>query len=248
MTQHFKSSRLRFYLTEPQPCPYLPNRVERKVFTPLTGTQAAEVGDELSVNGFRRSQNVAYRPQCPGCTACVATRIVAARYAHSRRDRRILRRNKDYIRKARPALATEEQYQLFRRYVTARHGDGGMADMDAYDYASMVEDSTVRTQVIEYWGEDEDGAPSLEAVCLTDVMADGLSMVYSFFNPDRERDSPGRFIILDHIDIVKALGLPYVYMGYWIDGCRKMAYKIDFPGTEALVGGRWLSLAGTRGS
>lgn len=242
MTQHFRSSRLRFYLTEPQPCPYLPNRVERKIFTPLSGGQAADIGDELSTNGFRRSQNVAYRPQCPGCNACVATRIVAANYTASRRDRRIIRRNSDYTRKVKPPLATEEQYQLFRRYVTARHADGGMADMDAYDYASMVEDSTVRTQVIEYWGEDDDGDPILEMVCLTDVMADGLSMVYSFFNPDREKDSPGRFIILDHVEIAKALGLPYVYMGYWVDGCRKMEYKVDFPGTEVLIGGQWLKL------
>ncbi len=242
MTEHFKSSRLRFYLTEPQPCPYLPNRVERKIFTPLSGGYAADISDELSTNGFRRSQNVAYRPQCPGCNACVATRIIAEGFDPSRRDRRVMRRNVHLRREVKPALATEEQYQLFRRYVTARHPEGGMAAMDAYDYASMVEDSTVRTQVIEYWGEDEDGDDVLEAVCLTDVMADGLSMVYSFFNPDNERESPGRFVILDHIEIVKALDLPYVYLGYWVDGCRKMEYKVEFPGTEVLIAGRWLSL------
>ena len=242
MTQHFDSSRLRFYLTEPQPCPYLPNRVERKVFTPLTGRHAADVGDGLSTNGFRRSQNVAYRPQCPGCNACVATRIVAERHDPSRRDRRILKRNADLRREVKPPLATEEQYQLFRRYIDARHGEGGMSEMDAYDYASMVEDSTVRTQVIEYRGPDADGEDSLQAVCLTDVMADGLSMVYSFFDPDRERRSPGRFVILDHVDIAGALGLPHVYMGYWVDGCRKMEYKVDFPGTEVLIAGKWLPL------
>ncbi len=240
MTEQFTSSKLRFYLTEPQPCPYLPNRVERKIFTPLTGPYAADISDELSINGFRRSQNVAYRPQCPGCNACIATRIVVNRFEPSRRDRRVMRKNAVLRREVKPAIATEEQYQLFRRYLTARHSEGGMAQMDAYDYASMIEDSTVRTQVIEYWGDDEDGDDALQAVCLIDVMADGLSMVYSFFDPARSRDSMGRFMILDHIEIVKALELRHVYLGYWIDGCQKMSYKVEFPATEVLVAGHWM--------
>ena len=239
MTEHFASSKLRFYLTEPQPCPYLENRIERKLFAPLTGGYAAEVNDELSANGFRRSQNVAYRPQCPGCNACTATRIAALRYEPGRRDRRILRRNASLRRAIKPALATQEQFGLFRAYVETRHPAGGMSDMDALDFASMIEDSTVRTQVIEYWGEGEDGEDALRAVCLTDVMADGLSMVYSFFDPVCEADSPGRFMVLDHIEMVRALGLPHLYLGYWVDGCRKMAYKVDFNASELLLNGVW---------
>jgi len=235
-----RPSKLRFYLTEAQPCPYLPQRMERKVFTPLRGNRAADINDTLSVNGFRRSQNVAYRPQCPGCNACVATRVVADEFDPSRTDRRTLKRNSSLHRVVRPALATEEQYQLFRAYLGSRHADGAMAEMDALDFASMVEDSTVRTQVIEYHDTDEDGDPVLVAACLTDVMADGVSLVYSFFDPSRSKDSLGNFIILDHVDLAKALGLAYVYLGYWVDGCQKMAYKTRFHPTETLIGTEWV--------
>jgi len=234
-----RHSNLRFYLTEAQPCPYLPQRMERKVFTPLRGNQAADLNDTLSVNGFRRSQNVAYRPQCPGCNACVATRIVANEFEASRSDKRTIKRNKNLRRVVRPSMATEEQYQLFRKYLGSRHSGGAMAEMDALDFASMVEDSTVRTQVIEYHETSDEGEPVLVAACLTDVMADGVSLVYSFFDPDRQRDSLGNYIILDHIDLANALGLSYVYLGYWVDGCRKMAYKTRFNPTETLIGTKW---------
>ncbi len=231
---------LRFYLTEAQPCPYLPQRMERKVFTPLRGNQAADLNDTLSVNGFRRSQNVAYRPQCPGCNACVATRVVAGEFEPSRSDKRTIRRNRSLRRVVRPSLATEEQYQLFRKYLASRHAGGAMAEMDALDFASMVEDSTVRTQVIEYNEINDAGEPVLVAACVTDVMADGVSLVYSFFDPDRQRDSLGNFIILDHVDLAKALGLSYVYLGYSVDGCRKMAYKTRFSPSETLIGNSWV--------
>lgn len=246
MSEFRKVSKLRFYLTEAQPCPYLPQRMERKVFTPLRGGRAADLNDTLSVNGFRRSQNVAYRPQCPGCNACVATRIVTTEFSPSRSDRRTIKRNRHLHRVVRPAIATEEQFQLFRRYLASRHADGAMAEMDALDFASMIEDSTVRTQVIEYHAEDEYGEPELVAACLTDVMADGVSLVYSFFDPGRAKDSLGNFIILDHIDLVQALGLSYVYLGYWVDGCRKMAYKTRFEPTDVLIGGLWQRVRRTR--
>jgi arginine-tRNA-protein transferase len=234
-----RHANLRFYLTESQPCPYLPQRMERKVFTPLRGNRAADLNDTLSVNGFRRSQNVAYRPQCPGCNACIATRVVAREFTPSRSDKRTIKRNSHLKRVLRPALATEEQYQLFRKYLASRHAGGAMAEMDALDFASMVEDSTVRTQVIEYHEITGDQDPVLIAACLTDVMADGVSLVYSFFDPEKSRDSLGNYIILDHIDLANALGLSYVYLGYWVDGCRKMAYKTRFNPTETLIGSEW---------
>ena len=234
-----RHANLRFYLTEAQPCPYLPQRMERKVFTPLRGNRAADLNDTLSVNGFRRSQNVAYRPQCPGCNACVATRVVTGEFKPSRSDKRTIKRNKHLRRVVRPSLATEEQYQLFRKYLASRHAGGAMADMDALDFASMVEDSTVRTQVVEYHEITEGEEPLLVAACLTDVMADGVSLVYSFFDPEKQRDSLGNYIILDHIDLSNALGLSYVYLGYWVDGCRKMAYKTRFNPTETLIGTEW---------
>ena len=239
MSEQFVSSKLRFYLTETQPCPYIEGRIERKLFAPLVGPFAGAVNDTLSANGFRRSQNVAYRPQCPGCNACVATRIAVAQHEPSRRDRRILKRNALLERAIKPALATDIHYALFRKYVCGRHADGGMAEMDALDFASMTEDSTVRTQIIEYWGRDEEGSEHLRAACISDVMADGLSMVYSFFDPDFSSDSLGRFMVLDHVRLVKALGLPHLYLGYWIAESRKMSYKVDFSGVEVLRGGEW---------
>lgn len=240
MSEQFNTRKLRFYLTEPQPCPYLPGRLERKLFTPLVGGYATQLNDELSANGFRRSQNVAYRPQCAGCNGCVPTRIDVDRYEPTKRDKRIMKRNALLDCKILPAVATEDQFQLFRRYVTHRHGDGGMAEMDAFDYASMIEDSTVRTQVIEYYGRDDDGDEVLRAVCLSDVMADGLSMVYSFFDPDASKDSLGRFMVLDHVRVAKGMGLPRVYLGYWVEDCQKMSYKTDFAGVSVLSRGQWV--------
>lgn len=239
MSEQFVSSKLRFYLTETQPCPYIEGRVERKLFAPLAGQFAAEVSDTLSVNGFRRSQNVAYRPQCPGCNACTATRIGVADFEPSRRDRRILKRNAGLQRKIKTATATDALYSLFRAYVQARHSEGGMAEMDVLDFAAMVEDTTVRTQIVEYWGQDETGTERLRAACLTDVMADGLSMVYSFFDPAFERDSLGRFMMLDHIELTRERDAENLYLGYWIEQSPKMSYKVDFDGVQVLRGGEW---------
>ncbi|MEM9268158.1 MAG: arginyltransferase, partial [Pseudomonadota bacterium] len=171
-----------FYVTAPQPCPYLDGRVERKLFTALQGDGANDMNDVLSRQGFRRSQNVLYRPSCAECSACMSARIVVADHAPSRSQRRVLKRNGHLERNARAPWATEDQYTLFRRYLDSRHADGGMADMDIYEFAAMVEETPVRSRVIEYYDE-RDGERDLVAVCLTDVLEDGLSMVYSFFEP-----------------------------------------------------------------
>ncbi|WP_157755591.1 arginyltransferase [Neomegalonema perideroedes] len=236
MTQHFGLPRPRFYVTEPQPCPYLEGRLERKVFTPLHGEAAAMLNDELSLNGFRRSQKVAYKPQCAGCDACVSVRVPVARFTPTRTQRKILNRNSGFLRESRPPRATEEQYELFRRYLQARHHDGAMADMDDYEFAAMIEDTTVRSRMVEY-RDPEDG--SLLAACLTDGLADGLSMVYSFYDPDRPEASLGAYAVLDHIRLAGEEGLPHVYLGYWIEGSRKMSYKTAYQPLELLTPFGW---------
>ena len=236
MTQHFGLPRLRFYVTEPQPCPYLEGRWERKVFTPLHGESAPALNDELSLKGFRRSQKVAYKPQCAGCDACLSVRVPVASFAPTRTQRKILNRNAGLIRNVRPPQATEEQFELFRRYLLARHSDGAMADMDDCDFAAMIEDTTVRTRVVEY-RDPEDG--SLLAACLTDSLHDGLSMVYSFYDPDRPEASLGVHAVLDHIRLAAEEELPYVYLGYWIEGSRKMAYKTAYQPLELLTPLGW---------
>ncbi len=234
----------RFFLTTPTPCPYLPGRQERKIFTRLSGDDPTELHDTLAELGFRRSQNIAYRPACEGCTACVSVRINVADYRFKKSDRRILNRNSDLVPEPQTATATLEQYHLLRRYLNGRHHDGGMADMDAFDYRSMVEDSPIDTFIFEYRAQDSseqdtDASIPLAAACLTDVVSDGLSMVYSFFDPEHTQRSLGSYMILHHIKTAQQFGLPYVYLGYWVDNCQKMQYKARFQPLEQLTEAGW---------
>lgn len=233
-----------FYVTAPQPCPYLDGRMERKLFTALQGDTSEKLNDALSKQGFRRSQNVLYRPSCADCSACLSARIRVADFNPTKSQRRILRRNRHVARQATSPWATEDQFDLFRRYLDSRHADGGMADMDIFEFAAMVEETPIRSRVIEYSQPDPDGGPTtLSAVCLTDVLDDGLSMVYSFYDPDLDRQSLGTYVILDHIAIARDAGLPYVYLGYWVPGSPKMGYKAKFSGLEVYRNGDWENLS-----
>ncbi len=235
-----------FYLTAPSACPYLPGREERKVFTHLIGRRAAEINDILTQGGFRRSQTIAYRPACEHCKACVSVRIVVDAFRPGRNLKRVLRANADLAGAMGEALPTSEQYSLFRHYLEARHSDGGLVDMTMLDYAMMVEDSHVPTRLVEYRRRGPDtgingrGTGDLVGVALTDVLGDGLSMVYSFYDPDDGERSLGSFMILDHIAKARRLGLPYVYLGYWVEGSRKMAYKARFLPQERLYPQGWV--------
>ena len=231
-----------FYVTAPQPCPYLEGRMERKLFTALQGEYAEKLNDALSKQGFRRSQNVLYRPSCAECSACLSARIRVADFRPSKSQRRTLNRNADLTRDATSPWATEEQYALFRAYLDSRHADGGMADMDIFEFAAMIEETPIRSRVVEYARTDEDGARDLVAVCLTDVLDDGLSMVYSFYDPSDEGKGLGTHVILDHVEMARNAGLPYVYLGYWVPGSRKMGYKARFSALEIYAGGRWQDL------
>lgn len=188
MTHHSRDTP-QFYLTAPSPCPYLPGRNERKVFTHLVGEKAADLNDLLTHGGFRRSQSIAYRPACDQCRSCVSVRVIANEFRLSRNFRKVMARNADLVGELRTAAPSSEQYSVFRAYLDARHRNGGMADMTVLDYAMMVEDSHVETRIVEYRRRNIDTGVTgrggdLLAVALTDVLSDGLSMVYSFFDPD----------------------------------------------------------------
>ena len=213
--------------------------MERKLFTALQGDYSEKLNDSLSKQGFRRSQNVLYRPSCSECSACLSARVRVADFEPSKSQRRVERRNKDLAREATSPWATEDQYALFRDYLDSRHADGGMADMDIFEFAAMIEETPIRSRVIEYTASDDNGGRGLAAVCLTDVLDDGLSMVYSFYDPDRARKSMGTYVILDHIRIAKEAGLPYVYLGYWVPGSPKMGYKANFSAVEVYKNGDW---------
>ena len=244
MTQHSRDTP-QFYLTAPSPCPYLEGQDERKVFTHLVGERAGDLNDLLTHGGFRRSQSIAYRPACDGCRACVSVRVVAADFMPTRSMKRVAERNDDVVGDMRSPHPTSEQYSVFRAYLDARHRSGGMADMTVLDYAMMVEDSHVDTRVIEYRRRGPDtgingrGAGALLAVALTDVLSDGLSMVYSFFDPGAGDRSLGTLMILDHIERARTMGLAYVYLGYWVRGSRKMDYKGRFLPQERLMPAGW---------
>lgn len=234
----------RFFVTSPSACPYLPGRQERKIFTELSGNNAGELNDALSRIGFRRSQSVAYRPSCAGCSACVSVRVVADGFRPNATQRKLLKRYADLEVTACKPWATEEQYALLKRYLEARHPGGGMAAMDENDYADMVEQSPVTSYVIEYREPSVDGLPGrLVGACITDRQADGLSMIYSFFATEEDgRPGMGNFIIMDHIERARMAGLPYVYLGYWVKGSARMAYKTRYRPIEMLGPNGWTLL------
>jgi leucyl-tRNA---protein transferase len=244
MTHHSTQSP-QFFLTAPAPCPYVEGQFERKVFTHLVGDKAPDMNDLLTQGGFRRSQNIAYRPACEHCRACVSVRILANEFSPTRNMRKVMARNSDLIGIEHDAEPSTEQYSLFRTYLDARHRRGGMSDMTVLDYAMMVEDTHVQTRIIEYRRRDADSfingrsRNELVGVALTDRMGDGVSMVYSFYDPEQQDRSLGTFMILDHIARARAAGLPHVYLGYWVNGSRKMEYKVRFQPQEHLGPNGW---------
>lgn len=230
-----------FYTTAPLPCPYVAGRTERKVVTELAGVTAESLHDRLSRGGFRRSHNIAYAPVCPSCNACIPIRIRALEFTPNRTQKRLAKYNADLTTREMPPRATAEQYQLFQRYQQARHGDGDMATMSFYDYRAMVEDTPIETSIIEFRDRQE----RLLGACLTDRLGDGLSAVYSFFTPDADDRSLGTQAILWLIARAQELELPNVYLGYWVEESRKMAYKAKFRPSEILKSGHWRPIEAT---
>ena len=240
MTEQRTTRVPQFFLTPGGPCPYLPGKVERKVFARLTGTLAQPLNEALTHSGFRRSQSIAYRPACENCSACVSVRIVASDFELTRSQRRIVKRCTNLVRREVTAEATREQFALLRTYLDSRHAGGGMSDMGLFDYVAMVEETPVETHIVEYRRMNSDGtAGALLACALSDVLRDGLSMVYSFYHPGEDALSLGTYMILDHIHSAKMRGLRHVYLGYWVRGSAKMDYKSRFRPMEALGREGW---------
>lgn len=235
-----------FYLTQPDMCPYLPDRLERKLFAHLSGPMACDLNDRLSLAGFRRSQTVAYRPACDTCKACQSIRVLTDDFTPSRTQKRIAKRNQDLIVSEFPARASREQYALFRTYLEARHADGGMEDMTIEDFMGMIENSSVDTMMVEYRlppTPEEHSAGQLGGrligAALCDLLFDGLSMVYSFYDPDEVSRSLGSYMILERLAAARSMGLPHLYLGYFIEDCQKMAYKRRYLPHELYVDGNW---------
>ena len=236
--QHLSPDLPQFFITATHECPYLDNKKERKVFVTLDSLNPNLLNNTLSKQGFRRSQNILYRPTCTDCNACLSARIVTNKFTLSKSQKRLQKKNVTLCRIIVKPTVTKDHYILFHRYVQTRHKAGGMSDMNFNEFSSMVEDSKVHTKLIEY--RDENSV--LLGVCLTDILDDGVSMVYSFFDPKLKTNSLGTFMILDHINYSKKLNLKYVYLGYWVKGSNKMQYKSSFSGLEVFSSQKWRPL------
>ncbi len=227
-----------FFTTQPMACPYLDDQIERRLVTELTGRDAIDINDRLSLAGFRRSHTIAYSPVCENCSACVSVRVPVRDFAPRRTHRRVINRNRDLSVKMLDPVATREQFDLFKTYINSRHGDGDMAMMDFYDYQGLVEDTPIRSFIIEL--RNPEG--HLVACCMGDRVKGGLSAVYSFFEPGLSRRSLGTYMVLWLIEQTRNMGLNHLYLGYWVENSPKMAYKSDFAPLEGYATDGWQRL------
>jgi len=238
MSHPFDPNQLQFYLTIPSPCPYLPNRMERKIFTQLDPLDGPHLNNYLTHAGFRRSQNVIYRPACETCRECRSLRVDVADFVPSKSFKRTLKRNSDLIIEKKYAVATDEQFDLLQRYLHARHEGGGMTNMDFERYGMMVEECASETEITEF--RTQDG--TLIAAMLVDHLTDGMSLVYSYFDPEQSHRSLGNFMVLNHIQQCREHDRPYLYLGYWVPDSPKMRYKARFEPAEILTHAGWKRL------
>lgn len=230
-------ARLKFYATQPHACSYLPNEQATTLFLDPSQPMNGQIYAELSELGFRRSGDHLYRPHCQLCKACVPARIPVARFRPSRKQSRVLKRNLDIkVTRCDPGF-TEERYQLYARYISERHADGDMFPPSRGQFSTFLVSHLPYAFFYEMRVEDR-----LIGLAVTDVLPNGMSAVYTFYDPSEEKRSLGVFGILWQIAETRRLGLNAVYLGYWIKGCRKMSYKTEYRPIELFVNQRWVAL------
>lgn len=225
---------LKVYTTYPHRCSYLEGEEATTLFIDPRQPVDQTLYSNLSMLGFRRSGNHIYRPHCSHCNACIPARIPVADFAPTRGQRRCSKRNADLCVQIKSSTPSDEAYSLYDRYIRARHADGDMYPPDRDQFESFLNNPWGCTRYAEFRDGD-----TLVAVAVIDRMLDGLSAIYTYYDPEQDARSLGRFAILWQIAYCRAEGLPYVYLGYWIRNCRKMAYKADYQPLEVLVNNQW---------
>jgi leucyl-tRNA---protein transferase len=235
MTEPPRIHPLGFFRTPPHDCGYLPNRKAITLFVDPRVRPDNESYTLLSQHGFRRSGSHVYRPRCQQCNACVPIRVPVDLFKPSRNQRRTSNKNTDIEVIRKPAAFEQEHFMLYAKYIAHRHQGGGMEDPDPTSYMDFLTASWADTSFVEFRL-----AQNLIGVAVLDRLDDGLSAVYTFFDPEHEKRSPGRFAILAGIELTRQLGLEWLYLGYWIEQCRKMAYKTEFSPHQKFVDGTWI--------
>ena len=231
-------SNLKVFATHPHQCSYLPDQQATTLFIDPEANVTQPVYSELADMGFRRSGQHIYRPHCEACNACIAARIPVDKFQPKRKQRRIWNRNLDLVIGEVPDIRADEYFELYERYISERHADGDMYPPNRDQYDAFLTDDLGITRYYAFRQDER-----LVAVAVVDFMEQGLSAIYTFFDPGAARRSLGAFAILWQIELAKQLNLPYVYLGYWIKECRKMHYKIDYRPLELLINSRWLTLS-----
>jgi arginine-tRNA-protein transferase len=240
LLNEFSARELQFYLTAAYPCSYLPGRMARSLVATPNELIDSAAYSELIRLGFRRSGDYTYRPQCSQCQACVPVRLVAKEFERNRSQRRAWKAHSAMTAAVRELVYDPEHHELYRRYQSSRHAGGGMDQDDREQYQRFLLRSHATTYLIEF-REESEGAP-LRMVSLIDRVNDGLSSVYTFYDPDLPHASFGTFNILWQAELCRELELPYLYLGYWIERSRKMAYKINYQPLEGLIDNCWQPL------
>jgi leucyl-tRNA---protein transferase len=225
---------LKVYTTYPHSCSYLDDQEATTLFIDPRQEVDQHLYSSLSTLGFRRSGNHIYRPHCSHCNACIPARIPVSQFEPNRAQRRTVRRNRDLLVERTRDIRDEQAYQLYRRYIELRHYDGDMYPPDREQYESFLNNAWDCTRYFRFYDHQR-----LVAVAVVDVMLDGLSAIYTFFEPGEEQRSLGRYAILWQVEQAREMGLQYLYLGYWIRKCRKMAYKADYQPLELYLNNRW---------
>jgi len=228
---------LKVYTTYPHSCSYLENREATTLFVDPRQEVDQVLYSNLSVLGFRRSGNHLYRPHCEGCDACIPARIAVNDFTANRTQRRCITLNQDLDVELTSDIRDEAAFELYRRYIEQRHHDGDMYPPDREQYLSFLDNAWECTRYYRFYDEGR-----LVAISVVDELVDGLSAIYTFFDPQEEKRSLGRYAILWQVAKAGEQGLDYLYLGYWIKGCRKMVYKSEYRPLELYVGGRWTTL------